>query len=129
MEKEQVLDELFSQYIRLRDSDEYGMITCITCGKRVRWKSSDAGHFIGRRHMSVRWDARNVHAQCVDCNRFKDGENSKYEDALIRKYGKAIVEGLKDAKNEVKQFADNELDFLIRYYTKQVKILLKSKSL
>jgi hypothetical protein len=46
--KIEILDELLSKYIRLRDSDEYGMVRCISCGKRMHWKESDCGHYVSR---------------------------------------------------------------------------------
>ena len=74
------LDNVFSQYIRLSRSDDQGFCTCVTCGKSAHWKEGgiQAGHFISRKHYSVRWDEDNVHPQCVGCNVFKAGEQYKY---------------------------------------------------
>lgn len=121
----EALDDIFSKFIRLRDSDEYGMITCISCGKRVKWKDSDAGHFVSRRHMSLRFDCKNVNAQCRECNRVKDGNIVGYTLGLRKKYGLAILNGLLEKKSEEKQWTDEELEFMTRYYNKKVKILQK----
>lgn len=123
------LDSIFSQYIRLRDSDEYGMIICISCGKRVRWKESDAGHFISRGNMSLRFNKYNVNAQCKQCNQYECGNIEKYTVEIKRKYGTAILQGLIDMKKNEKHWINEELDFLIRFYEKQVKVLFKNKSL
>jgi hypothetical protein len=68
-----VLDQVFSKYIRLRDADSRGYCRCITCGRSEPWKEMDAGHFVSRDRKAVRWDERNVHAQCPHCNRFRAG--------------------------------------------------------
>src|ERR1700744_2840893 len=42
------LDAVFSQFVRLRDSDENGYITCYCCGARFYWTDCDCMHFIPR---------------------------------------------------------------------------------
>ena len=64
-------DSWFSKFIRLRDADENGIIRCISCGKPVFWKQSDAGHFIKRQHKATRFNEKNANAQCKECNWLK----------------------------------------------------------
>ena len=71
------LDTVFSEYIRLRDSNKEGICKCITCGEYKHWREMDAGHFISREHMATRWEEENAHAQCPSCNRFKSGSKIK----------------------------------------------------
>ena len=103
------LDEVFSEYIRLRDADQYGMVRCISCGKRMRWTECDAGHYVSRSHMCLRYDEKNVNEQCRECNRFKSGNPEGYERGLRIKYGRFVLE--------------YEIEMLTLYYKKQVKIL------
>lgn len=49
------------------------MLECWTCGETKHWKQVDAGHYISRRHKSVRWDLRNIRPQCKICNGFGKG--------------------------------------------------------
>lgn len=132
MEKEnfdiEALDRVFSEYIRLRDADQYGMIRCISCGKRVKWNQADAGHYVSRRHLALRFDENNVNAQCVCCNRLKSGNIEKYKRGLIMKHGRFIIDYLENKKNEIRQFTDFELELMVLNYRKKVKILKQNKS-
>jgi len=67
------LDTVFSQWVRLSNSDKDGYCTCVTCSKRLHWKEIQAGHFQSRKHYSIRWCELNVKPQCVGCNVFKYG--------------------------------------------------------
>ena len=90
----QILDKVFSEYIRRRDSHGSEYARCITCGKIISWKEGDAGHFISRNHLSTRWNEKNVNFQCPSCNRFKSGEQHLHGLAIDRKYGKGTAEEL-----------------------------------
>ena len=99
---------LFSKYIRLRDclettgTPDYGI--CCTCGIKYHFKELQAGHFIPGRHNSILFDERNVHAQCVGCNRFKQGNTVKYFRFMQNKYGEEVIKELEQKDNELKQF-------------------------
>lgn len=122
------LDKTFSEYIRLRDSDRYGTIRCISCGKRIKWKYADAGHYISRKNMSLRFDEKNVNAQCPICNRFRCGNLEKYRRGLMIKYGRFVIDYLENKKNEIRQFSDLEIELMIINYRKRIKILKQNKS-
>lgn len=76
----------------------------------------NAGHYISRRHHSVRWDIRNVHAQCAGCNCFKHGSLDEYALALQLKYGEGILKELNTLKHKEKRFTVKELQELIQKY-------------
>lgn len=96
-------DKLFSRYVRLRDSsvkDGEFWGTCITCSfhRQVAWvddknvlrysKGWDAGHYIGRGNLFLRFEEENVNLQdSFRCNRMRSGEHEKYKLALDMKYG------------------------------------------
>jgi len=110
------LDTVFSQYIRLKDSkDSVG--TCVTCGKQDHWKNLQAGHFMSRKHYSIRWDERNVKIQCSGCNVFRYGEQYKYSLYLGDKLSKEL---LADSRKLVK-FTSDELEEMITHYSNEVK--------
>ena len=73
-------DRYFSAYIRKRDENK----PCITCGK---YGKKDAGHFISRRFEATRFDEKNVHGQCIKCNRFEYGNQFEHSKAIDRIYG------------------------------------------
>ena len=82
-------DKWFSEFIRLRDSDERGMVTCVTCSHRNHWRQLQNGHWITRGHEATRYDERNCNCQCRGCN-YNGGQHLKHATAIQRKYGGAV---------------------------------------
>ena len=62
------LDWVFSEYIRLRDSDKKGIVTCPLCWKRIFWKYAQNMHFVSRWVLKYRFSEKNCHAGCMRCN-------------------------------------------------------------
>lgn len=56
------LDDIFSKFIRLRDADVHGNITCVSCKKKIPWEKSNCCHYADRKHTATRWDELNNHA-------------------------------------------------------------------
>ena len=82
------LDTIFSQYIRLKDSNNE-VSTCFTCGKQDHWKKLQCGHFQSRKHYNTRWNENNCQVQCAGCNVFKYGGNTMTD--LDSKFGASRV--------------------------------------
>ena len=116
------LDAVFSQYIRLRDSNEHGIGRCITCGRFKFWKEADCGHYIKRQHYSTRWDEKNCSLQCKACNAFEQGANEKYKIAIDQKWGAGTSDLL-----EVKK--KNKFKLYLFWLEEQIKVYNKKKSL
>lgn len=114
-------DRAFSLYIRRRDSKD-GVFVCCSCGQMKPFEQADAGHFINRRWMALRYDERNVHAQCSFCNRFDEGNNIGYTRFMIRKYGDETVDLLLSMKVSYK-WTDFELDILIKEWKDKAELL------
>lgn len=123
------LDDIFSQYIRLRDANEYGFCTCISCGKMQRWQDMDCGHFINRKHMSLRYSEINCNSQCRACNRFDEGNLEGYRRGLIIKHGPGIIDKLYLAKHQISQWSKFEMDVFEKELKQKVKELMHSKSI
>ena len=115
------LDKIFSQYIRLRDSNDKGYGDCITCGKEFYWKDAHAGHFVSRRVNSLRYDEQNVNLQCNYDNTYGGGEQYAYAKALDMKYGDGTAERLHARRFETHKFTIGELEALIEEYKEKVK--------
>ena len=113
------LDVVFSQYIRLRNSDSRGMAKCFTCGKVDHWKKLQAGHFQSRRHYSTRWDEENVQVQCKSCNLFNQGMQYTFAKNL----GLDLAESLSLKSKNLVKFSSIELEEMINHYSKEVKKL------
>lgn len=118
------LDRIFSKFIRLRDSKD-GMFICCSCGQVKPFEQGDAGHFINRRWMSLRWREDNVHMQCRSCNRFDEGNSVGYARFMDKKYGSNHVDLLMTLKNQSAKYTDFDLDILITEYKQKVKALTK----
>ena len=117
------LDKIFSIYISMRDADKDGICTCIACGQRHYWKLMDAGHFVNRRYMSLRYSETNVNAQCRSCNRFDEGNPVGYIEGLKAKYGEDIIDQLMIAKKTSPKHTKFEFETMIEYYKAEVKKL------
>jgi len=111
------LDTVFSQYIRLSNADNNGYCTCVTCNKTFHWKAIQAGHFMSRKHYSIRWDERNVKPQCVACNVYRAGEQYKYSLFL----GKEVSNVLYLQSKEIVKFTNYELEDMINDYSERLK--------
>ena len=110
------LDSVFSQYIRLKDADEFGNATCFTCGKVDHWKKLQNGHFQSRKHYSTRWLEQNCQVQCAGCNVFRYGEQFLFSKYLDEKYGDGTSEELYYKAKETIKLADFEIEEMILKY-------------
>jgi 5-methylcytosine-specific restriction endonuclease McrA len=92
---------LFSKWIRERDQH-----LCYTCGKPAQ----HAGHYVPQsKGNALRYDERNVHAQCISCNSFKRGNLVPYALRLERDYGPGILQEFEQIKNTVYKPTHDEL--------------------
>lgn len=121
------LDIVFSQYIRLRDSNDMGIAKCITCGKEYHWKDIHAGHFQSRSHMSTRWEEKNVHAQCRVCNILRNGEQYLYAKQIDQLYGEGTADQLFVASRTISKHSTLQLINMIKYYTDKVNEISRGK--
>ena len=118
-------DQVFSWYIRRRDVNSKGYTKCVTCGKSDHWRNLQAGHYVSRTCLKLRYDERNVFCQCMPCNIFKKGNYDEYALYLINRFGVERLEGLKkdkvpcsmercDYQAIIDKYEDNLVDLDIR---------------
>jgi len=105
------LDKIFSLYIRLRDNG-----VCYTCGKRGDIKQMQAGHYISRSCMALRWHEANVHCQCYACNVCKHGDLITYRERLVKDYGQSAIEELESKRYITYKHSIEDLEKLIDFY-------------
>ena len=124
----------FSLYIRTRDAIEttgcpdYGL--CITCGRNYPVKKLgglQAGHFIQGRHPSILFDERNCHAQCYGCNVTKKGNMVNYYEFMLKRYGKKVIDELKELDKQTKQMKVYMYLELVEIYKKKYQDLITDK--
>jgi len=116
----QKLDEVFSRYKRLANSNEHGYIQCFTCERLFPYAEIDCGHFVSRQHRGLRWSEENTEPQCRSCNRFHEGVKDVFALKLQRKYGMDILQKLNDIKEQYTKFTPQELIDLIEYYKTEI---------
>ena len=102
----------FSEFIRQRGADAHGFNSCVTCGTKDHWRWLQAGHYIDGRTNTVLYDEKLVHAQCVHCNVFLNGNKNKYTIFMMKKYQlspEQILE-LEDLRHKTRQmkYSDHE---------------------
>lgn len=116
--------KIFSEYIRRREADENGMVSCISCGAVRHWKEIHAGHYIPRSAgLAVYFSEKNVHPQDAACNTFRHGNLSQYALALRKKYGEGILEELDALRRETRKISQVEYAELIEKYKSKLKEL------
>lgn len=121
------LDDIFSEYVRLRDADENGIVTCITCTDTYHWTEVDCGHYVLRGNMSVRWNLQNANGQCRLCNSTHDGRQDEHGAAIDIKYGHGTADKLQKLGLETVHFSEHELESMYQELKKEVKALKEEK--
>ena len=111
----------FSRYIRLREADDNGYVSCVTCGTTRHWQDGiHAGHFIAKsRGNAIYMHPENVHPQCVRCNLHLHGNLIQYTLYMIEQYGQEKISELEElARTTVKFTADDWLEIETEYKEK-----------
>lgn len=119
----------FSKYIRMRDAIRTTggvyFVKCITCDEEKNIKEVDAGHFFSRRHASILYDEKNVHAQCKRCNMPPlSGEQYIYSKKILYLYGEKELLRLEKEREEIKKYTRSELEKKELKYQKLVKDII-----
>ena len=106
----------FSRYIRLRDSDCYGIAECRTCGDKKHWKQVHAGHFLAGRGESILFEETGCHAQCPICNMVLDGNFKRYKAFIALEYGVGEVNRLERLKGAILKRSASDYNKLAREF-------------
>lgn len=101
-------DRVISRYIRLRDREADGKITCYCCGKRVAWEKAHCMHFINRQHMATRFLQQNLRSGCFTCNVEKRGNLIVYAEKLNAENA-GITEWLNEEARTVTSLTQSDL--------------------
>jgi len=118
------LDAIFSRYIRLRDADDKGICTCITCGDKKHRKEMHNTHFRSRSCYKYRWSEENCWAGCYKCNVILNWNYIQYTLAMINKFWKNRVEGVM-WDHELTKISTAEIKDKIEEYSVKVKNIIK----
>ena len=116
------LDNVYSKWVRLKNSKN-GKCQCVSCGKWLKIKEAQCGHYVSRNYLSLRFDHRNTAVQCMQCNVFKKGNLDEYTLWLIGIYGEGILEELNKKKWEPKKYSRLEYNSFIQIYKDKIQKL------
>jgi len=122
------LDWVFSEFIRLRDSDKKWIITCPLCWKRIFWKYWQNMHFVSRWVLRYRFDEKNCHWWCMRCNVILHWNYVCYTRFMQRKYGYDYVDYIWNDKRPY-SITTAQLEAMIYKYQQARDFLLKEKNL
>lgn len=117
------LDVLVSIWVRYSAVEKDGLVQCFTCPIRLLPAELDAGHYITRSCMYLRFDAaRNIRPQCRPDNRAKYGKAAIFGQNLERN-APGITEILLGESRIITKWTRDELKALISEYTQRIKLL------
>ena len=116
------LDDLVSKWVRYSAVDEDGFVECYTSRKKYRPAELDAGHYITRNCMYLRFDLRNIKPQSRLHNRHKYGLAAKFGRRL-EKDNPGVTEILLEESKIIYKWSRSELEQMISEYTQKVKSL------
>lgn len=83
-----------------------------------------AGHFVPRQYLAVRFDERNVNCQCYACNILYGGQGATYAIRLAQKYDQETVEELESKRWVTMKVDASWYEEKIEYYKKELDKLL-----
>lgn len=112
-------------YAKQVDPEPY-TAPCVSCHKPYPISGvgcMQAGHFITSKKMSIRYDEKNVHAQCYNCNINLKGNWDAYYDSMITMYGQDSIEELKQKRFEITKYSAYELEEMTNHYKMKLKDL------
>ena len=114
--------KLFSEWVRRRDANEDGYVSCVTCGKVAHWQGEgmQAGHFISGRSLSILFDVRNCHTQCYACNVGRGGSYVEYFIYMENRYGREVIDELRILKNQPRNYGIGYYEYLIDNLQRQI---------
>ena len=105
----------FNAYIRARDSGR----ACISCG--ITTGQMHAGHYRTTKAAShLRFNPRNCHQQCAQCNNSKSGNIVEYRIRLVERIGLAEVERL-EHDNRTRKWTIDELKRIKSVYNRKAR--------
>lgn len=100
--RKDLADRVFSQYIRLMNSDSKGNCYCVTCGKKMYRKDAQNGHYRSRSCLKYRFNIHNCHPQCYNCNINLSGNYRNYHVYMVKTYWTEFEDNLRNDKTTFK---------------------------
>ena len=114
---------LLSEWIRRKDADEGGAVSCYCCGAIMHWKESHAGHFVGGRTGSVLLNPEVIRVCCPRCNLFLGGNYTAFTLRMIDEVGREKVDELLALRHQLKKWSREDLEAFKTEYKAKLEAL------
>lgn len=111
-------------YIRFRDKDK----GCISCGKPLRDKNTDAGHlWTSGEHSNIRYHEFNINGQCSrPCNKDKAGDTNNYRINFVKRYSQELLDEIDGMAKKTRRYEIDDYKEIVEYYKKKIEELKKN---
>lgn len=119
-----ILDDVYSKWLRQSGADDNGICECFTCGHKDHFSRMQCGHFYSRSHKFLRYDPRQTKIQCPDCNEYRAGNIPEFRKRLELE-SPGIIEILETEVHLTYKYSRNEVLDLINEYRIKLKSLKK----
>ena len=114
-------DSVFSTFIRLRDSDRHGIVTCPLCWARIPRKKAQNMHFITRACWLYRYDEMNCFWWCMRCNVILNWNYIIYTRFMQDKFWIEKVDEMIRNSKKIYKLQTFELEEIINKYTDKIQ--------
>jgi len=115
---------VFNKWIRKRDCDGEPGTNCISCQKWYPFEKLHAGHYHHSKSSILRFDPRNVNAQCgFNCNTSRGGNLIEYRINLCKKIGEDQVKEIESIRHQPLKMSPDEIKEEIEHYRELLKEL------
>jgi hypothetical protein len=117
------LDVLVSKWVRYSAVGPDDLVQCYTCPTKLLPTEMDAGHYISRGCLYLRFDTtRNIRPQCQICNRAKYGKAAVFGKKLEFEMP-GVTEILLEESRIIMKWGRDELRAMISDFTQKLKNL------
>ena len=114
--RKDLADRVFSEYVRLFYADDYWYVRCFTSWVRLFRTDAQCWHYRSRDYLKYRFDIRNCHPQSQKDNVLLSWNYRDYHKNMIAEYGEEVEEKLWNDKELVDyNQARYEANILNRY--------------
>lgn len=116
------IQSLANKYGRLMDYQRWLREGCITCSAKTG--KVDGGHFLPTStYPSIRYYAKQIKCQCINCNQYNGGKPIEYEAKMRDLYGDDFVDKLKAEHRKSSNYSIEYMKKYILVIGKRVKKL------
>ena len=116
---------LLQKLRRMELADHNGMVTCVSCNKRLHWKEAQGGHWIERGRAATKLVEEQINPQCVYCNqhgmRYKTIVRETYGEYMRDMYGHDFCKQLLEDSKKVHKWNRAELEDKMVELKKRIK--------